>query len=263
MQNCIADVRRWMLSDRLKLNDDKTEVIIIGTRQQLAKVNINEFRAGDALIQPSSEVRNLGCWFDTQLKMDCHINKICKAAFFHLYNIRRIRKFLNYETVQILINAFVTSRLDFCNSLLYGLPTNQLNKLQRVQNAAARLICNINRFDHITPALTQLHWLPVRFRIDYKVLLITYKALNGIAPSYISDLINVKVSHRYSLRNSQELLLQTPSVKTLVTLGDRSFSLAAPKLWNNLPNSIRNAPSLQLFKKQLKTFLFRKAFPII
>ena len=146
MQNCIADITKWMLQNRLRLNDDKTEFIIIGTRQQLAKVNIDSMQVGESSIAPTSRVKNLGCWFDGQLKMDTQINSICKTALFHLYNIRRIRKFLNFECTKILVNVFVTSRLDFCNSLLYGLPNNQLHKLQRIQNAAARLICNVGRF---------------------------------------------------------------------------------------------------------------------
>ena len=137
MQNCTADIRKWMLQDRLRLKDDKTEFIIIGKRQQLAKVNIDSMQVGESSITPASRVKNLGCWFDGQLKMDTQINSICKTALFHLYNIRRIRKFLNFECTKILVNFFVTSRLDFCNSLLYGLPNNQLNKLQRIQNAAA------------------------------------------------------------------------------------------------------------------------------
>ena len=128
MQNCIADIRQWMLRDRLRLNDDKTEFIIIRTRQQLAKVNIDSLRVGESSTAPTSKVKNLGCWFDGQLKMATQINSICKTAFFHLYNIRRIRIFLNFECTKILVNAFVTSRLDFCNSLLYGLPENQIVK---------------------------------------------------------------------------------------------------------------------------------------
>ena len=150
MQNCTADIRKWMLQDRLRLNDDKTEFIIIGKRQQLAKVNIDSMQVGESSITPASRVKNLGCWFDGQLKMDTQINSICKTALFHLYNIRRIRKFLNFECTKILVNAFVTNRLDFCNSLLYGLPNNQLHKLQRIQNVAACLICNVGGFEHIT-----------------------------------------------------------------------------------------------------------------
>ncbi len=188
------------------------------------------------------------------------MNRSCKAAFFHLFNIRRIRKFLTHETTQILINSFVTSRLDYCNSLYYGLPANQLNKLQRVQNAAARLICNVSRFDHITPTLKDLHWLPVKFRIDFKILLIVFKALHGLAPDYISELITIKPPSSYSMRSNSKLLLQKTTLKTLPTLGDRSFGCAAPNLWNDLPSCIQQADSIGSFKKLLKTHLFRKAY---
>ena len=162
MQNCIDDVKKWMLTD--KLNDDKTEFILIETRQQLAKVNLSILCGGDEHITQSSEVKNLVCWFDSQMKFNTRITKSCNAAFFHIFNIRRIRKFLSEDTTRT-VNAFVTSRLDYCNCLLYGLPAIYLNKL-RVQNTAARLICNISRFDHITPALYKLHWLAIKSRID-------------------------------------------------------------------------------------------------
>ena len=202
-----------MLQDRLRLNDDKTEFIIIGKRQQLAKVNIDSMQVGESSITPASRVKNLGCWFDGQLKMDTQINSIYKTALFHLYNIRRIRKFLNFECTKILVK---TSRLDFCNSLLYGLPNNQLHKLQRIQNAAARLICNVGRFEHITPSLYRLHWLPINYRIQFKILLFVYKSLNSIAPPYISELVELKPASRYNLRNSDDtLLLSNPSFNSL------------------------------------------------
>ena len=261
MQSCIVDIRKWMLQDRLKLNDDKTEFIVIGTRQQLAKVNIDSLQVGESIVTAASKVINLGCWFDDQLKMDTHINNICRSAFFHLYNIRRIRKYLSSDCAQTLVNAFVTSRLDFCNSLLYGLKGNQLQKLQRVQNAAARVICNINRYEHISPSLYNLHWLPVSYRIQFKILLLVYKTLNGLAPLYLSELIELKKLGRYNLRtNSDTLLLKYPVFKSLTTLGDRSFTCAAPKLWNSLPKAIRNANNVNNFKRLLKTHLFRDAF---
>ena len=161
MQNCIVDIREWLLRDRLRLNDGKTEFIIIGTRQQPAKVTIDTLQVGESVITPASEVKDLGCWFDRHLKMDTHINKISKAAFSQLFNIRRIRKFLGMGCTKIIVNAFDTSRLNYCNSLLCGLPNN--HKHQRVQNAAALLICNVSRFDHITPSLYSLHRLPIIF----------------------------------------------------------------------------------------------------
>ena len=139
----------------------------------------------------SSAVRNLGAWFDPELTMNTHVNKLCSAAYFHLYNLRRIRKYLTQQTCEKLVHAFVTSRIDYCNSLLYGLPAKQLNKIQRVQNTAARIIFRLPKFCHITPTLFSLHWLPVRYRIDFKICLLTFKAIHGFAPSYLCELITV------------------------------------------------------------------------
>ena len=191
-------------------------------------------------------MRSLGGWFDNQLKIVTQINQTCKAAFFHIFNyIRRIRKFRSFDTVQTLVNAFVISRLDYCNSMLFGLPNTELQKLQRVQNTAARLICNKNKFDHITPILVKLHWLPVRYRINFKILLITFKVMHGFAPKYLSKLLTCKTKCNYT----SEILLQQPRIKTLCTLGNRSFTVAAPALLNNLPNVIRSATSINSIKK--------------
>ena len=179
LKHCIDDIKDWMLSDKLKANGGKTEFLIIGTRQQIAKVNFNSLRSGigDNFISSVDKAKNLGFWFDSKMTMLTNINKCSSAAFFNNFNIRRIRKFLTYETAKILVNSLVLSQLDYCNSLLYGLPRVHLNKLQRVQNAAARLISNTSRFDHITPTLINLHWLPViKYRIDFKLLLIVFKA---------------------------------------------------------------------------------------
>ena len=139
--------------------------------------------------------------------------------------------------------CFLTSHLDFCNRQVCGLPNNQLHKLQRIQNAAARLICNVGRFE------------------QFKILLFVYKALNGIAPPYISELVNLKTTSRYNLRNSDDtLLLSNSSFKSRIILGDRSFKYAGPKLWNELLRDIRYANSEHIFKRLLKTHLFRKAY---
>ena len=260
MERCIKDIRSWMVTDRLKLNDKKTEFILIGTRQQLAKVNISELVVGGATINPVTAVKNLGTWFDEHMNMCLHINKTCKASFFHMYNIRRIRKFLSRDSTKTLVHALITSRIDYCNSLLYGLPYVHLSKLQRIQNSAARLVCSLSRYCHITPVLYSLHWLPISFRIEFKILVITLKAIYGLAPQYIIDLIKVKDQSRYNLRSSLELQLSPPSTTTKKTLGDRAFMAAAPKLWNRLPISIRTKNSSASFKNVLKTHLFNKAF---
>ena len=180
-QKCICDVRAWMREDQLILNDDKTAFLIIGTRQQLSKVSIQSINVGQAEVSSVVSARNLGTCFDTHLDMGTHITKTCSSAFYYLYNIRHIRKYLSRESTEKLVHAFISSRLDFCNSLLYGIPEYQTRKLQRVMNASARLIYRAPKFCHMTPLLAELHWLPMRARIHCKILLITYKILHGHA----------------------------------------------------------------------------------
>ena len=187
-----------------------------------------------------------------------HVTKICKAAYFHLHNIRRICSYLPQETTEQLVHAFVTTRLDQCNSLLYGVPDALLNRLQRVQNTAAHIVACSGKYCEITPLLRALHWLPVRFRIIYKILLLTYKSLNGLAPSYLTDLLEVYSPSRH-LRSANTVLLAVPRTR-LTSAGDRAFQKAAPVLWNNLPVSIRLSQTTENFKRQLKTHLFTKAF---
>ena len=261
MNRCIRDLRNWMIRDRLMINDDKTELLLIGTRQQLGKINdACNISVGDYDISPSSCVRNLGAWFDNKLSMSTHVTKICSAAFYHLHNIRRINKYLSRDSLLTLIHAFITSRLDYCNGLLYGLPKSQIVKLQRVQNAAARLVLKLGKYSHITPVLYELHWLPVQYRIHFKILILTFKAIHRLAPKYIIELIHIKPRSTYHLRSNRSLLLDPPKGKMLVTLGDRSFSAAAPCLWNSLPTELRDIQSLDAFKCKLKTYLFRIAF---
>ena len=174
--------------------------------------------------------------------MNSHVNNTCSNAFYYLYNIRRIRKYLSRRSTETLIHAFVSSRVDYCNSLLYGLPAYQLNKLQRVQNAAARLIFLESKYCHVRPLLYNLHWLPVKFRIDFKILLLTYKTINGLAPFYLQELINLKEACKYKFRpDCDGLLLNPVKFKTLTTLRDRSFAAAAPELWY-CPMRLRVAP---------------------
>ena len=154
------------------------------------------------------------------------INNTCKSAFSQLYNIRRIRKYLTTDTSKTLVHAMITSRIDYCNSLLCGLPDNSLNKLQRVQNAAARLITGTAKFSHITPVLRSLHWLPIKQRVP-----------SGLAPNYISNLVNILCPSKYLLRRNNEILLEPYNGKTKKTLGDRAFAVAAPRLFNSLPQT--------------------------
>ena len=139
------------------INDAKTEFVIIGSRQQVSKIHIDKISVGESVVKPDKVVRNLGAWFDSHMTMNSHIGEVCSKAFRSLYNIRQIRKFLSEETTNILVHSFVVSHIDYCNSLLYGLPQYQYDRLQRVLDAAAGVVYLVPKFDHITPVLRRLH----------------------------------------------------------------------------------------------------------
>ena len=186
------------------------------------------------------------------------MKNICRFASYALYKIGRIRNFLDEKSIEILIHAFITCRIDQCNNLLYGLPDSHTSKLQRIPNSTARLVTRTRFHDHITPILQNLHWLPVRYCIMYKILILTYKCIHGLAPLYLQELIQEYKPTR-NLRSSSKLSLVFATVSTL-TYGHRSFSKASAELWNNHPMHVKNCKTLYQFKSSLKTHLFKVAF---
>ena len=257
MEACIMDIKFWMAKNFLKLNDSKTEFIIFGTEQNISKVSKQIVSIGDARVQPSRTVRDIGAMLDSTLTMKSHVNSVTKSCYFQIRSISKIRKYLTENSAKSLTHAFVTSRLDSMNSLLFDLPECLVTKLQLLQNNAARLIMKQRKSCHITPFLFDLHWLPVEFRIQYKILLIVYKCLHGEGPSYLTSLLQEYHPPR-SLRSSNQQLLVVP--KTNRKYGDRAFSVAGPKLWNALPDDIKTCNSVNSFKKSLKTHFFQLAF---
>ena len=153
-------------------------------------------QVGEVKVSAVYSVRNLGAWLAANMNMTTHINTICQSIYYHLHNIRRIRKYLSYDNRKSIEQAVIMSRLDYCNGLLYGTPAVHLGKLQRLQNAAARLVCTVSRYDHITPSLISLHWLPVTHRIEFKIAMLVHYYIYGVAPQYLYDLIKIKVSSR-------------------------------------------------------------------
>jgi hypothetical protein len=258
LEKCVQDVKSWAVGNKLMLNDAKTEVIHMSSR--FVKTSpLPPLKIGDSFIDPSESARDLGVIFDSRLDLKEHLKSVTKSASFAIYKIGQICKYLDSNTTERLVHAFVSSRLDCCNSLLFGLPKCDIAKLQRIQNSAARLVSRTKYRDHMTPVLEKLHWLPVEYRIEYKILLLTFKALHDLAPTYIKDLICPYRPSR-SLRSSSKNLLRPPSKGNTMFYSDRAFCAAAPYLWNKLPDHIRSATFVTQFKSLLKTHLFKKAY---
>ena len=259
LESCVGDLVKWMNQNMLKINSDKTKVIVFAPKKDLELVRNYELSIGSDKVQPSSDVKNLGVLLDNRLNLEKHVNSITRKAYFHLRNISKIRSVLTYDAACALVNSTVTSRLDYCNSLLYGLPHKTIYKLQKVQNYGARLILGLKKYDHITPGLKKLHWLPLHQRIKFKILMLTYKALNGLAPAYMQDMLHQTPSHGFGLISVSAKHLIVKRLK-FSRRGGRAFRNVSPRLWNALPVEVRNCETVNEFKKKLKTLLFREYF---
>ncbi len=221
-------------------------LLIIGPKTPTSNNLEHCLTLDDCSIDSSSSVRNLGVLFDSNLSFDSHVSKICKTVFFHLKNISKLRPMLSMSNAEMLIHAFMTSKLDYCNALLGGCSAHLINNLQMVQNAAARVLTKTRKYNHISRVLSALYWFPIKHRIDFKILLVTYKALNGLAPQYLSELLSQYSSPRpLHSQNSGNLIIPRISKSTA---GGRSFFYLAPKLWNNLSCTVREADTLCQFK---------------
>lgn len=257
LSDCITLIRDWMADNRLKLNEDKTQVIWLGTRQQLNKITEQSLILPNATVQSTSKVNDLGVLLDNQLTMADHITALSRSCFFHLRQLRSIKQSLTMEATKTLVHAFVSSRLDYCNSVLAGVSGQLLRRLQVIQNAAARLVTGVRKYEHMTPVLHSLHWLPIRQRITFKTAVIVFKCLHGQAPPYLIELCrptSLDVGHR-PLRSACTHRLVVPRTKT--SYGDRGFSVHGPSVWNSLPNDLRSTDmSIETFRARLKAFLF-------
>ena len=257
MESCIHTVRIWMNNNFLKLNDDKTEVIVFRSKNNDRPCLDNmSVRIGDKVIQSTPQVRNLGVYMDQYLGMNQQVNYICKSTMYHIRQVGQIRKYLDKPSTEKLIHAVISSRLDYANSLLYGCPfaTYHLSRLQKIQNTAARIVCRVSKYSSITSVRKKLHWLPINMRINYKILLLVFRAIKFGTPSYIRDLLQLPTTNR-PIRSHRLHQLQVPASK-LKSFGDRSFYHAAPSLWNSLPVELRSLDTIEQFKRALKTYLF-------
>jgi hypothetical protein len=255
---CIDSVIHWFLLNGLLLNPNKTEAIAFGTRTQLAKLDKSHvIPVGDANIPCHDSVKILGVVLDSTLSMDSQVNAVVKSCNYHIRALRHVRKRLNIESAKTIACGLVTSRLDYCNSLLYGTSERNLHKLQCVQNSLARVVLQQPYRASAQPLLRKLHWLPVAYRIKYKVAAVTYNTLTRGQPAYLQSSLQ-RYSQSRNLRSNDQNLLVAPRRST--NAAARGFSSSGPHIWNCLSPFTRSSTSHEMFKSRLKCEFFNDAF---
>ena len=262
MQSCISDVKALATANMLKLNDCKTELMLVTSKRSKHLHNLpTSITIGNAQILFKQSMKNLGLTLDCHLTMNALVSNIARTCYFELRRLAYICRFLTSTATATLVSAFVLSRIDYCNSLLFGPTHDVTSHLQRIQNYAARVIMRLPMSSSITIHLKSLHWLPVKVRSSYKIACLCYHCHSSTAPSYVTDMLHKKPLHTRNTRSSSYTmpLLNRPA-HSKATLGDRSFSFASSSVWNSIPNDVRCAPSLSSFKSRLKTYLFRSVY---
>jgi len=241
---------------------DKTEFMWCTTSRRQHHLPTTNIKVGSTQVTPSTSVRDLGILIDSDLVMRTHVQRTVSRCFAMLRQLRSIRRSVSTFTMQTLVVSLVLSRLEYGNATLLGLPIYFQRRLESVLNASSTLIYDLRRSDHITDALASLHWLRELEHITYKTTLLTFCALRGEAPQYLSEkLVRVAdISSRRRLRSSSTSQLMVPRYR-LSTVGSRSFSVAGPTIWNRLPTDITSSSCLSEFKRKLKTHLFRLSYP--
>ena len=249
IEKCFREIDDWMKEFFLKLNPSKTKIMIVAPPSIRQQILINGTFINGQCIRFVDCAKNLGVLLDSELTMTAQVNKVVASCFITIRLFSRIKYFLIQEQLNTLVCSMIFSTLDYCNVLYYGLNSNLIKKMQRVQNCAARLVLKINRFDKVDldEVYKKLHWLRIKERIVYKVLLIVHKSVHGVAPDELSALFHVVHSDR-----TKKLVAK----KCNGVIGDRAISVCGPKLWNALPLGMRVEESTDVFKKSLKTFLF-------
>ena len=266
VSNCMVSIKLWMNNHFLKLNQSKTEILFIQSnysRNYSHEDIIKEPILIDSTnVTPSTSAKILGVYFDHRMSMTKHVNETCKSCYIHLRNIRQLGSRLSTKVKLILVQSLVLSRLDYCNNLLYRCSQFFIKKLQKVQNCAVRLIFNLRRRTSTSRYLKRLHFLPVKFRIIYKITLLVFKCLNNMAPKYLKEKLTLRSGiHTYLRKDDDFYLLNIPNINSnQLSHKCKAFSYCGPTLWNDLPFHIRCVTSLKEFKSKLKTHYFTIAF---
>jgi hypothetical protein len=247
LEDAICELITWLNGHSLSVNPSKTELLLVGTKQQISKCPTPIIlRLNESSIQPSvAAVRNLGVWFDSNLSMQFHINRCCSRAFFFVRSIARMRRFLTITNRMKLVKSLVLSQLDYGSVTLHGIRNEDIDRMDRVIKAAVRMVLRLHRSDHISLHLKKYDILQTKSRIKLRTLNIIRKIINTGKPEYLREIIEDRMSERDLRSNDSSLLSVQRASKSI---GERRFKIVAPKLWNDLPQSLRTTVSLYAFR---------------
>ena len=261
---CMEDIKSWMTKNFLKLNENKTEIMILSPKRNNSSPvpEVLKINAEGETAEVQQCVKSLGVHLDSTLTMSTHITSIIQKCNMNLRNLWYIGSKLSHDLKIQLVHSMIFSHLDYCNSVLYGATNNDINKLQKIQNSSVRFIYGnlIKKWDHVTPFLKKAHFLPVKFRISFKIALLVFKCINNIAPTYLQELLHLRDPKSNTLRiDNDYFILQQPPIPSL-KMSENAFKYSGPKIWNNIPYEIRSCETIAKFKCKLKTHYFNIVF---
>lgn len=254
IRQCIMLIQKWMTDFCLQLNPSKTQIMVLGPQRILNKISLHGIQLTDSVcVRFTCSTKSLGILIDETLSFKQHIIKLKQDCFRLIRNVCKMRFIFTKDQLKTIVNSLIVCKLDYCNGMFYGVDERWIDELQRIQNAAGKAVYGLYKHDHVGNTLQKLHWLPVRERIIYKVLLIVFKCLNGMGPQYLTEMLTYG-------NYSHNIHLMEPYMNT--AMGERAFQKYAPRLWNSMPSSIKECTTLPTFKKYLKTHLFQIAYNI-
>ena len=229
MESLLADIRTWMSANKLKLNDDRTKgVALTGPRRSVDSSQLSPLNIGDESLNLSPSIQIIGCDLDSHMTFKSYIINFPKNCLFKLRNMYSVRRCISTDAAKVMVQTKITSKLDYCNAMLYGLPASSLSYLQSAQNTAARFISQTRKYDHIKPVMKDLHWLPIRSRIEYKILIMVYKSLHGRIPLYRRELL-CRRAERGTRQDAKNNLLVPKAKRTTFGATTLTFSICRPK----------------------------------
>jgi hypothetical protein len=254
VETCLTTIEKWTSNNYLQLNTSKTEIMIVGSKDQLAKIPKSDLSINGIAFISKNSFRDLGVIIDHHLKMDRHIDNICRVAYSHLRSIHRLRKSLNHATTSILVHSLVLSRIDACTAVLHGTDKSQLKKLQRVIKATFRVTYQLKKRDRISKLMKEKGWLSIDERIVLRLAVITFNVIKFGKPVYLSELITPS-SSEHGLRSQARGDLTVKFARS--KLGSRAFSVAIPMMWNKIIKEVRESQNRNSFKNKMKKMLLQ------